>query len=106
MAVTTFMKNNRYAFTRAEAFKMGNVTTLIHDYEVWLKVDMKQRVAGIQVDHKWKWYKIGDLYSFGVTERLTTNSYRYQRVHLSPGTKFFDDSIDLTLGGTRQTLGA
>lgn len=86
--------------------KFSGVCDVHDDYQVWLKTDVTRRVAGVKVDHKWKWWYLGVLRSFktkqGKTVNVSTTSVRYKS-----GTDevFYDDTLEERLGGKKEQLG-
>lgn len=99
-----FCVSAKYVFTDTKKF--GVIYEMHDDYDVWLKTDVTKRIAGIKVDHSWKWWHLGVLKSFRTKESkivsLKTSSTRYEVEKAG----FYDDTLEERLGGKKEYLGA
>ena len=101
--IDSFMRQNGYRYYSPKGH--GTLRRITGDYDVWVKIDLKQKVAGVQIDHKWKWFNAGKLYGF-VT---TVKSDKYNVVRLlkqeRSDDRTFNEVADMPLGGNREILG-
>lgn len=97
--------SNGYTFPKNNIGKLGSIVAVYTDYDVWLKISIRQKIAGIQVDHKTKNYYLGQLKRFVVGNVIEAYTTKTTTVRRGSTSVFYDDTLEEKLGGPKQLMG-
>lgn len=92
-----------YIWKLGEVKGRGTIHSIVPEYDVYLRVDLRYKEFGIQIDRRWKTYYLGRLY--GVQIQHIVRQYQTERkTRTSSGGIYFSE-FEGTLGGEKETLG-
>lgn len=97
-----------YVFKKSDLARFGNLSHIKDEYEVYVRVTVKAKLFGIQVDKKAKTFKVPiRLRSFKVHRHnnVVKNVTETVVTEAPNSGSFYDETFDEKLGGNKELLG-
>lgn len=102
-----------YVYEPKDIHKKGNIKYIRDDYEIYVTVDLKQKIgvgwASVQVDRKWKTFKVNLVLRSFMTYKNNTDFKVVTENVVEGGSSnnaYYDETTDDKLGGRKEILGA